>query len=98
MNKKVRKFLHEMKMQWYNAQISIGGAWRFFCKQQKAMAGKIASEYYTGNTRTEDTSVVFTCNGWIWRRAMLMTIYLKDPHNTARRAGSACCGDYLYEG
>ncbi len=66
MNKKVRKFLHDMKMQWYNAQIAIGGAWWFFCKQQKAMAGKMASEHYTGNTRTEDTSVVFTCNGWIW--------------------------------
>lgn len=66
MKQNVRKFLHGMKMQWYDAQIAIGGAWRFFCKQQKAMAGKMASEHYTENTRTEDTSVVFTCNGWIW--------------------------------
>lgn len=66
MKQTIRKFLHSMKMQWYNVQIAIGGAWRFFSKQQISMAEKMVAVHYTEDTQTDDTSVVFTCNGWIW--------------------------------
>jgi len=53
-------------MRWYDVQIAVGGAWWFFCKQQRAMAAKMTAEHYTDDADTDDTSVVFTCNGWIW--------------------------------
>ena len=53
-------------MQWYNLQIAIGGAWRFFCKQQRELEAKLTEKYYQKQEQISDKSVVFTCNGWSW--------------------------------
>ena len=60
------KVLHPIKMQWYNLQIAVGGAWWFFCKQQKALERKLLNEKYHEEVSTSDRSIVFTCNGWFW--------------------------------
>lgn len=60
------KVLHPLKMQWYNLQIAVGGAWRFFCKQQKILERKLQDDKYHEEASTSDTSIVFTCNGWSW--------------------------------
>lgn len=73
--------MHDMKMQWYDVQIVVGGAWRFFCKQQRGMAGKMKDEHYQNSGNTDDISVVFTCNGWIWHGGLadrlkgIVTVY-----------------------
>lgn len=59
------KILHPLKMQWYDLQIAIGGAWRFFCKQQRELEHRLLVRYLD-TTQTENRAVVFTCNGWSW--------------------------------
>lgn len=59
--------LHPLKMQWYELQIRLFGAWNFFLKQQKSNEIVLLKEHYTENTSNAIThDVVFTCNGWGW--------------------------------
>ena len=60
------KILHPLKMQWYDLQIAIGGAWWFFCKQQRELGRRLLATRYLDTIQTESRAVVFTCNGWSW--------------------------------
>lgn len=55
-----------MKMKWEKVQMNVLGTWTFFCKQQKRLENKMSKMHYQKSGASDDKSVVFTCNGWIW--------------------------------
>jgi len=62
-----RHIFHPLKMGWYNLQIAIGGAWHFFCKQQKQQEVKITRTYYNNQIiENPDNAIIFQCNGFTW--------------------------------
>lgn len=61
------KFLHPIKMFYYDMEIKIFGAWRFFLKQQCRREEELVNKYYTNKSLDKvNNCVVFTCNGLIW--------------------------------
>lgn len=61
------KILHPLKMQWYEVQIRLGGAWWFFCKQQHQQEHTMLRAHYNGDIVYDcNDAVIFTCNGYIW--------------------------------
>ena len=62
------KYLHPIKIVFYEIEIYILGAWRFFLKQQRSQEKKMIKEYYnnTDDTLTVNNEIIFTCNGYIW--------------------------------
>lgn len=76
------KILHPLKMQWYEMQIQLRGAWWFFCKQQHQQEKKMQMMHYQGEEELDyNNAVVFSCNGYIWHGGLadrlkgLVTIY-----------------------
>lgn len=62
-----KHILHPLKMGWYNLQIAVGGAWRFFCKQQRQQEERMMSTFYNSPLAEEpDKAVIFQCNGFTW--------------------------------
>ena len=71
MNKKnfKLKYLHPIKIAFYELEIFLIGAWRFFLKQQKSQEKEMIRNYYneaTVESKPTDSKVIFTCNGFIW--------------------------------
>lgn len=63
------KYLHPIKIAFYELEIFLIGAWRFFLKQQKSQEKKMIRDYYneaTVGSKPTDSKVIFTCNGFIW--------------------------------
>lgn len=63
------RYLHPIKIAFYELEIFVLGAWRFFLKEQKSQEKKMIKEYY--NNTSDDTKaftneIIFTCNGLIW--------------------------------
>ena len=40
------RFLHPVKMKWYDLQIEIIGAWKFFLKRQRSGERKLTKIHY----------------------------------------------------
>lgn len=62
------KYLHPIKIFYYNIEINIFGAWRFFLQQQRRQEKALRNKYYSNNdsiTNT-DNQIIFSCNGFIW--------------------------------
>lgn len=60
-------FLHSLKMQWYELQIRMFGAWNFFLKQQqRSEKSLLKNNYKEKNSEQVSNCVVFTCNGLGW--------------------------------
>lgn len=75
-------------MGWYNFQIAVGGAWRFFCKQQHQQENSILRTHYNGDKVSNcDNAVIFTCNGYIWHGGLadrlkgIVAVYDWCKHN-----------------
>ena len=62
------KFLHPIKMFYYDTEIKLLGAWRFFLKQQKQQEKELRNKYYRNNDSIINTNslIIFSCNGLIW--------------------------------
>lgn len=59
--------LHPLKMQWYELQIRMVGAWKFFLKQQKNNENFLSENYYKEKCSSSvPNKVIFTCNGLGW--------------------------------
>ena len=60
-------YLHPIKMFYYNVEIKLFGAWRFFLKQQKHQEKKLIHKYYNNDSNNNTPNIiVFSCNGFIW--------------------------------
>lgn len=58
---------HPLKMQWYELQIRMFGAWNFFLKQQKSNESFLLRNSYNEKTASSvPDKVIFTCNGLGW--------------------------------
>lgn len=63
----IKKILHSLKIQWYEMQIRVIGAWKFFLKQQKETERELVKKHYTQkDLKRVSNDVVFTCNGFYW--------------------------------
>lgn len=65
----IYKYLHPIKMAFYEFEIYVLGAWRFFLKQQKSQEKQMIKDYYNNtvsDTKTITNEIIFTCNGFIW--------------------------------
>ena len=62
------KYLHPIKIALYEIEIFLGGAWRFFLKQQRNQEKRILKKYYknTDDILSVNDEIIFTCNGFIW--------------------------------
>ena len=61
------KYLHPIKMFYYNTKIKLFGAWRFFLKQQRHQEKKLIHKYYNNDCNNNTSNIiVFSCNGFIW--------------------------------
>lgn len=61
------KYLHPLKMFYYNIEISVFGAWRFFLKQEKHQEKALINKYYNNPKGTNISyDIVFICNGYTW--------------------------------
>lgn len=63
-----QNYLHPIKMFYYNTEIKLFGAWRFFLKQQKQQEIKLSSKHYNDKVSKQHFSncIIFTCNGITW--------------------------------
>ncbi|GAB6869350.1 hypothetical protein [Bacteroides rodentium] len=59
-------FLHPVKMKWYDLQIEIIGAWKFFLKQQSALEKQLIKQYYGTKVQAKNCCVIFQCDGHIY--------------------------------
>lgn len=63
----MKKVLHFLKMQWYELQIRMFGAWNFFLKQQQRSEKSLLKNNYKEKCSAQVSNcVVFTCNGLGW--------------------------------
>lgn len=63
----MKKVFHFFKMQWYELQIRMFGAWNFFLKQQKSAEKCLLKNNYKEKCPAQVSNcVVFTCNGLGW--------------------------------
>lgn len=63
------KYLHPIKIAFYEIEIFLGGAWRFFLKQQISQEKKMIKDYYqdmSNGIKPKSNEIIFTCNGFIW--------------------------------
>lgn len=61
------RFLHKLKMLWYQCQMDVLGTWKFFCRQEHKLEKDLIVNHYNELCGTNvDNEIVFTCNGWIW--------------------------------
>lgn len=63
------KYFHPIKIVYYELEIYILGAWRFFLKQQKKQEKEMIKHYYNNistNITPTNNEIIFTCNGFIW--------------------------------
>lgn len=53
-------------MKWYDLQIEIIGAWKFFLKQQSALEKQLIKQYYGTKVQAKNCCVIFQCDGHIY--------------------------------
>ena len=57
------RFLHPVKMKWYDLQIEIIGAWKFFLKRQRSGERKLTKIHYQSTDKICETSGLLS---FIW--------------------------------
>ena len=60
------RFLHPVKMKWYDLQIEIIGAWKFFLKRQRSGERKLTKIHYQSTDKicgNKRSTVIYMANG-----------------------------------
>lgn len=90
-------FLHSLKMQWYELQIRLFGAWNFFLKQQKCAEKSLLKNNYKEKSSAQVSNcVIFTCNGLGWSGGLadrlrgIISIYDWCKRNSRKFAINFC--------
>lgn len=63
------RFLHPVKMKWYDLQIEIIGAWKFFLKRQRSGERKLTKIHYQSTDKicgNKRSTVIYMANGYTW--------------------------------